>query len=233
MILLPALGLGFAGSLHCVGMCGPIALAVPVGKGSTTQKLAAHTLYHTGRISAYAMLGFLFGVLGYGLSTTGFQQGISIVAGVFMLLFIWVPKFAGLTSLGSRLAGLQNNVLGKMSRLLKQHRAQALLGLGFFNGLLPCGLVYLALAGALVSYDPFAGAAFMALFGLGTVPALLALALTGNAIDIKWRSRLRKLTPLLATAIALLFILRGLGLDIPFLSPEIGHTVAADHICIP
>jgi sulfite exporter TauE/SafE len=233
MILLPAIGLGIAGSLHCVGMCGPIALAVPAGKGSGRQKFIAHTLYHIGRISAYTILGFLFGVLGYGISTAGFQQSMSIAAGVFMLLFIWVPKFAGATSVGGKLASVQNRVLGKMSRLIKEHRAQALIGLGFFNGLLPCGLVYLALAGALVSYDPFAGAAFMALFGLGTAPALLALALTGNAIDIRWRSRLRQLAPVLATAIALLFIMRGLGLGIPFLSPEIGHQVAADHICIP
>ncbi len=233
MMILPALGLGIAGSMHCVGMCGPIALAVPVGEGNALHKIGAYSLYHAGRIGAYAILGFLFGTLGYGLSTTGFQQGLSIFAGLFMLAFIWLPKFSILSKLGNKVAAMQSNVLGFMARFLKSQRATALLGLGFFNGLLPCGLVYLALAGALVSYEPIAGALFMALFGLGTAPALLLVALSGSALGAKWRYKLKSLAPVLATIIAILFIIRGLGLGIPFLSPEIGHVVAAEQQCIP
>jgi sulfite exporter TauE/SafE len=159
------------------------------------------------------------------------QQGLSIGTGVFMLAFIWMPRLAQLISGGGIVCRLQGKVTTAMAGLLRQHRAPALLGLGFLNGLLPCGLVYLALAGALVSYHPAQGALFMAAFGLGTVPALLGVALSGNVVGITWRSSLRKLAPLLATAIAILFIIRGLGLGIPYLSPELGPAITATHAC--
>lgn len=233
MMLLPALGLGFAGSLHCAGMCGPIALAIPVGKGGSLHKALAYGIYHFGRISGYAILGFLFGTLGYGFSMSGFQQGLSIAAGVGMLIFIWMPKFSHRLLPNGALSGYQSRITRAMASRLKSHRAPALLGLGFFNGLLPCGLVYLALAGALASYDPLQGAAFMALFGLGTAPTLLLVAYTGSRVQGQWRLRLQKIATGMATFIAILFIIRGLGLGIPYLSPELGITTTANMECAP
>jgi hypothetical protein len=188
-----------------------------------------YALYHFGRIGAYAILGFLFGVLGFGLNLAGVQQGLSLGVGLFMVAFIWLPKFFNGAS-GS-LASVQSKVTKFMAKRLKSHRPGALLGLGFFNGLLPCGFVYLALAGALVSYDPFAGAAFMALFGLGTTPALVALAFSGRRVGGLFKANFKKLAPVLATVIALLFILRGLGLGIPFLSPEWGPIIDSTNAC--
>ncbi len=229
MIFLPALGLGFAGSLHCVGMCGPIAMAIPVGNGSSASQFGNYFLYHFGRISSYALLGFLFGTMGYGLNLAGIQQGLSLAVGLFMVAFIWLPKlFYGM---GSGVTRLQSKVTGFMAKRLKTNRPGALLGLGFFNGLLPCGFVYLALAGALVSYNPLEGAAFMALFGLGTTPALLAVAFSGRKFGSLFKARFRKLAPVLATVVALLFILRGLGLGIPYVSPELGTTVQTTNAC--
>lgn len=231
MILLPALGLGFAGSLHCVGMCGPIALAVPVGSGSAFTQIGNYFLYHFGRISAYAILGFLFGVLGFGLNLAGVQQSLSLGVGLFMVAFIWFPKVSAFTRFSGRLAKFQSRVTSFMAKRLKSNRPSALLGLGFFNGLLPCGFVYLALAGALVSYDPFMGAAFMALFGIGTTPALVALAFSGRRFGELFKLRFQKLAPLFATVIAVLFILRGLGLGIPYISPEWGPIVESTNAC--
>ena len=232
MILLPALGLGFAGSFHCMGMCGPIAMAVPVGSGSSAEQIGNYALYHFGRISAYSILGFLFGVLGYGLNLAGIQQGLSLGVGLFMVAFIWLPRIQFLSGPSNGLAKIQSRVTGYMAKRLKSNRPGALLGLGFFNGLLPCGFVYLALAGAMVSYDPFLGAGFMALFGLGTTPALIALAFSGRRLGSMFKNGFRKVAPVLATVIAVLFILRGLGLGIPFLSPDAwGFMVESENAC--
>jgi sulfite exporter TauE/SafE len=210
-------------------MCGPIAMAVPVGNGSKPEQYGNYALYHFGRISAYAMLGFLFGTLGFGLNLAGIQQGLSMGVGLAMVAFIWMPKL--FNGKGAGLIRLQSRVTGLMAKRLKSNRSAALLGLGFFNGLLPCGFVYLALAGALVSYEPLQGALFMTIFGLGTTPALLALVFTGQKIGGRFKVGFKKMAPILATAIAVLFILRGLGLGIPYLSPELGQTVQTTNAC--
>lgn len=233
MILLPAFVLGFAGSLHCVGMCGPIAMAVPVGKGSKSQQFLAFSLYQFSRISAYAILGFLFGVLGLGLNMAGFQQSISIGMGTLMLSFIWLPKLSGKLGISHGLAKYQSKVTRFMATRIKTNRIGALIGLGFFNGLLPCGLVYLALAGSITMYDPFYGALFMVIFGLGTAPALYLVGFTGRQLSLSLRSQFRKLVPYIATFVAVLFILRGLGLGIPYVSPDLGTTITNSENCAP
>ncbi len=233
MMLFPAFVLGFAGSLHCVGMCGPIAMAVPVGKGTRFQQFLAFSLYQFGRISAYAMLGFLFGVLGMGLNMAGFQQVLSLSVGILMLLFIWFPKLFGKVGMAHGLAKYQSRVTRFMAARLKSNRMSALLGLGFFNGLLPCGLVYIALAGSVAMYDPLYGALFMAAFGMGTAPALFLVGFTGRQVSVALRSQFRKVAPLIATVFAILFILRGLGMGIPYLSPELGTTITNTENCAP
>ncbi len=231
MTFLPALILGFAGSVHCLGMCGPIAMAIPVGSGSMSVRSGNYLIYHFGRITAYAILGFLFGVLGFGLDLAGVQQGLSLGVGLFMLGFIWLPKVKLFSGLHSGMARIQSKTTSMMAKYLKSNRPAALLGLGFFNGFLPCGFVYLALAGALITYNPFGGSLFMAVFGLGTVPALLVLALTGNKLGQTFKLRFQSFAPYLVTAIALLFILRGLGLGIPYLSPDPGFVVESTEAC--
>lgn len=230
---LSALGLGFAGSLHCAGMCGPIALAIPVGRGGLLHQTMAYSTYHFGRITGYGMLGFLFGTLGYGFSTAGFQQAISILAGIVMLIFLWLPSLVSRLSGGSFIRRFQAKITGAMAARLKSRRFEALLGLGFFNAFLPCGLVYLALAGAIASYNPWEGTVFMMLFGIGTAPALLLIAFSGRKLNNAFRKRFKKFATISATCIALLFIIRGLGIGIPYLSPKIGHTVAAELECEP
>jgi sulfite exporter TauE/SafE len=93
--------------------------------------------------------------------------------------------------------------------------------IGILNGFLPCGLVYVALAGAIASGDAISGAAVMILFGLGTIPAMFAASVFGKFINIGIRTKLRKAVPALAILLAAVFILRGLNLGIPYLSPRL------------
>ena len=232
-MLFPALIIGLAGSLHCVGMCGPIAMSVPIGRGSAIHKALAYTSYHLGRLSAYCLIGFLFGVLGYGLDMAGLQQVLSLIVGVFMLLYVWFPRLFGKLKIGGSIVRFQSKMTGQMARMLKSNRTAALLGLGFFNGLLPCGLVYVAIAASMATYDPFLGSLFMMVFGLGTIPALLGISITGQRMSVSFRSQLRKVVPILVTVFAILFILRGLGLGIPYVSPELNHSVSATQECAP
>lgn len=233
MTWLPAILLGLAGSFHCAGMCGPIVMAIPIGGKSLGAQLGGYSLYHTGRLGGYALLGFLFGVLGFGLNLGGYQQALSLALGVLMLLVIWFPRIIGANALSGRVAMIQSKVTQFMAARLKSNRPGALLGLGFFNGFLPCGLVYVALAASMASFDPFAGAMFMVFFGLGTIPMLLAIGVTGKRLSASARTHLRKAAPILATILALLFIVRGLGLGIPYVSPELGLKVAPTENCAP
>lgn len=228
-----AIILGAAGSFHCAGMCGPIVMAIPVGNHGWVRQMAGYITYHLGRLVGYAILGFLFGILGYGLNLTGFQQGISIGLGVLMILLVWFPKILRLTPLSSGIIKLQSGVTSFMAVRLKSNRMGALLGLGFFNGFLPCGLVYVALAASLALFDPWQGALFMVVFGLGTIPMLLAIGMTGQKLSQSVRVQLKKVAPFIATVFAILFILRGLGLGIPYVSPELGLKVNATENCEP
>ncbi len=233
MMILPAILLGMAGSFHCAGMCGPIVMAIPVGGKSLGTQLWGYSFYHIGRLTGYAILGFLFGVLGFGLNLGGYQQALSIGIGVLMILVIWFPKIIGANTLSGKVAGIQSQVTRYMAARLKSNRPSALLGLGFFNGFLPCGLVYVALAGSMASFDPLQGAAFMVFFGLGTAPMLLAVGITGKRLSTGMRTQLRRVAPLIATLMAVFFILRGLGLGIPYISPELGVQVAPTENCAP
>lgn len=220
---------GLLGSFHCVGMCGAIALALPGAGQGRARYVAGRVLYNLGRLSTYTLLGLLAGVLGQSLRLSGLQQGLSVASGALILLLVAVPECH--TGRAAALLGL-DRALFRLKQALAyffQRPAPGALYLsGALNGLLPCGLVYLALAGALSVPDLGGSAAYMALFGLGTLPLMLALSLTGQLVPLQWRARLRRAVPVVATVMAVLFIVRGLGLGIPYLSPQLsGAPVAA------
>ncbi|RSK50021.1 sulfite exporter TauE/SafE family protein [Hymenobacter rigui] len=218
---------GLLGSFHCVGMCGAIALALPGQPGSPADRgrwpfLRGRLLYHAGRISTYAGLGALAGLAGHGLRLAGWQQSLSIASGLLILLLIAAPaRYSGRLADALGLAALLRWVQATLADLFRRPSGAALYGTGLLNGLLPCGLVYLALAGALSAPGVLGAAAYMACFGLGTLPLLLSLSLTGRLVPVAWRSRLRRVVPYAATTLALLFVVRGLGLGIPYLSPRL------------
>ncbi len=214
---------GLLSSLHCVGMCGAIALALPGAGASGGRWLLDRLTYHAGRLGTYAALGAIVGTVGRGLRVLGWQQGLSIASGVLILLLVAVPdawraRAAGAVGLARPMAAVQRG----LAYWFQRRGSSALLLTGALNGLLPCGLVYLALAGALSQPGIGGAAAYMALFGLGTLPLLLGLSLTGRLVAPAVRLRLRRAGPWLAGALAVLFIVRGLGLGVPYLSPKAG-----------
>jgi uncharacterized protein len=219
---------GLLGSFHCVGMCGAIALALPGAAAGGWRYAAGRTLYNLGRISTYTALGAGAGLLGESLRLAGLQQGLSVASGLLILLLVAVP--ARHTSRAAAGLGL-DRPLAQLKQTLaywfQQSTFKALYLSGVLNGLLPCGLVYLALAGALSAPGLGGAAAYMALFGLGTLPLMLVVSLTGQLVPLHWRARLRRAVPVGATALALLFLLRGLGLGIPYLSPPLRPVSAA------
>ena len=218
---------GILSSFHCVGMCGAIALALPGAADSGWRWLAGRLTYHAGRIAMYALLGAVVGALGRSLQVLGWQQGLSIASGVLILLLVVVPettraRAATAVGLARPLAAVQRG----LSYWFQRAGFGALLLTGALNGLLPCGMVYLALAGALSAPGVGGAAAYMALFGVGTLPLLLGWSLTGRLVGPALRFRLRRAVPWAAGALAVLFIVRGLGLGIPYLSPAAGLPAA-------
>ena len=216
-----ALLLGFVGSLHCAGMCGPIAIALPLNNRSWISRVSGSLLYNLGRTITYGLLGAIFGLAGMGLALGGVQQWVSVALGILMILSVVIPRI-GIA--GKKLAGLTDKFTGYLKkpfvRLFKLRTYRSLLIIGILNGFLPCGLVYIALAGALVMSTYYEGAIYMVLFGLGTIPMLFAISIAGNLVSHKLRARLSKAIPFIIILLGLLFIIRGLNLGIPYLSPK-------------
>jgi uncharacterized protein len=221
-MLITAFILGLTSSLHCVGMCGPIALALPGRGKAMAQILPGRMLYHLGRVTTYVMLGALVGLFGEGFSLAGYQQGLSVALGVLLLILA-----LGTASVESRFLSIPaiNRLMGRlkmgMGRLLKRDSAPSLYNLGILNGFLPCGFVYLGLAGALATGEAWQSMLYMGLFGLGTWPAMVTVSLAGPFLSDRLRRLARPIMLGVTLIFATLLILRGLNLGIPYLSPEV------------
>lgn len=216
--------MGFAGSFHCIGMCGPIAMYAG-NKKFSAKYFFNRLVYNMGRVITYSALGLFVAFFGAGLNYAGCQQIISVVAGVFLLLFVlttfYASKFQSLNSFSNKVAAGLKMVF---SQLTKQESSLKWLSLGIVNGILPCGFVYLALGVAVFQPGIFQTVAFMTLFGAGTIPAMLVVTLSAGIINLSWKNKLGKISPYLASFVAVLLILRGLNLGIPYISPSVNHT---------
>jgi uncharacterized protein len=222
MALWTAFLLGLVGSLHCAGMCGPIALAIPSGAGSRSRFFQGRLAYNFGRIATYCLLGCLFGLVGESFALMGWQRWLSLLAGLLMLGTLLISSrlsFAG------RLAKPITVVKILLARLLRQFTLTATFSLGLLNGFLPCGLVYAACAGAMATNDFFSGVIYMAAFGFGTIPMMLGIGLAGKKLQFTLRLRLQRLIPVTVILMSLLLILRGLALGIPHLSPDLAQGI--------
>ncbi len=218
--LYTALMIGLVGSMHCIGMCGPIAIALPLGRKSWFHRTLGGLTYNAGRIFTYGVLGALFGLLGKGIELAGLQRWASIGIGAVMILSILFPAlFKGKIKLEQFLFGYAGKMVGKFRKLFAINSFPSLLLIGLLNGLLPCGLVYVAVAGALNTNDIAGGVLFMIVFGIGTLPVMLAIPLLGNLIGTKFRRRYQHVLSSLVVILGVLFVLRGLSLGIPYLSP--------------
>ena len=218
MILFTALILGAVGSLHCAGMCGPLALALPATGHSRATFLLGRAAYNLGRIVTYCLLGAAFGLVGQTLAFAGFQRWVSLAAGAAILVGLVVSsRFAVSVPVARAVAWIKSG----LGALLRRRSVTSVFALGVLNGLLPCGLVYAACAGAVATGELLSGMEYMAAFGLGTVPMMLAIGLAGQKLQLALRFKLQRLIPACLALVALLLILRGLSLGIPYLSPDI------------
>lgn len=213
--------LGLMGSFHCVGMCGPIALVLPLRGKSWFIRIFNGVAYNMGRTATYGFMGFVFGLAGAGLSLAGFQRNVSIAMGVIMILTVVVPLiFGGSFSAENLGAPVFNRIRGPLNHLMQSGTTGAMFLIGLLNGLLPCGLVYVALAGAIGMGSLSASVVFMIIFGLGTLPLMLLVSLAGHLVGKTLRARINQLIPVVVILVGILFILRGLNLGIPYISPN-------------
>ncbi|MDY7396669.1 sulfite exporter TauE/SafE family protein [Aureibaculum sp. 2210JD6-5] len=220
-MLYTAFILGLLGSFHCIGMCGPIAFALPVDRKSKPKMAFQTLLYHFGRLLTYSFIGLIFGLVGRGLYLAGFQQRLSILIGVLMIVMVLIPvHIFNRYNFSKPIYKGISYVKSKLGYYLKKRTNSTFFSIGFFNGFLPCGLVYMALVGSIAASGALEGAIYMFLFGLGTVPMMSAAVLGGNFLKGALRTKIQKVIPVFVVIIGLLFILRGLGLGIPYVSPS-------------
>lgn len=220
-MLYTALIFGLISSLHCVGMCGPIALMLPVDRSNEAKKVLQILTYNLGRLLAYASLGLLFGILGKGFFLAGMQQQLSIAVGILMIIVAIVPeKEFAKYNFSKPIYKVISKVKSSLANQFKKKSFQSLFTIGLLNGYLPCGMVYVALFGALAMSSVQMGVLYMILFGIGTIPLMSLIVYISNLLSVSFRSKLQKIIPIIAICIGVLFIMRGLGLSIPYVSPS-------------
>lgn len=221
ILLITAITLGLASSFHCLGMCGPIALILPVGKRNKAGKVIALLAYNIGRVLTYTFLGLLVGLFGEGLRFAGISQTISIVLGVSLLIYVLLSKKYVKLGLYNRFyVKFNNKVKVGLGKLLKKQSNAALFITGLLNGLIPCGVVFIALQGALLQTSLINSMLFMLVFGLGTIPMMFSISYLSSNFSKLTKVKINKVMPILTIAVALLLIVRGLNLDIPYISPS-------------
>jgi sulfite exporter TauE/SafE len=209
------------GSLYCVGMCGPIAFVLPVDRNNTLKKIGQIFIYHFGRLLAYGILGMIFGFLGKGLYVFGIQQKLSIMIGFLMIIVVLIPyKTFNRYNLSKPIYKIISSLKNQLGKELKKKSPDTFLTIGFLNGFLPCGLIYMALFGAVAMGNFIQGGIYMILFGLGTIPLMTTSVYFSGVLKGTIRKKIQKLIPVFVVVIGVLFIIRGLGLGIPYISPE-------------
>lgn len=219
-LIIAALGLGFASGFHCLGMCGPIALSLGLSKKQQVNFHLQNLTYQFGRIFTYSFLGALVGIVGESFQLAGIQKYISILAGI-LLIIMALFSFGG--DFASKIPSINNALLKvklNLGRLLQKSDYSSRFLTGVLNGFLPCGMVYMALTASLAAGGIWQSATFMAFFGLGTFPFMFAAVLFGNLLNVTVRNKILKIVPIFMLALGGLFILRGLELGIPYVSPK-------------
>lgn len=212
-----AFTLGFFGSLHCIGMCGPLALAVISNKGQKgLPAIGSAFLYNFGRTIGYIALGILFGLLGSAISLSGLQRFVSVGLGAIMIIFaLFSINPDQLISDFPALRKVYTYISGTLSHLLHKSKNVPLLYLGTINGFLPCGLVYIAIAGAISLSNIWGAMGFMFFFGLGTFPGMILISIGQQAVNSSVRVSLKKLYPVISFIMGAYLIYRGLMSVLP------------------
>lgn len=217
--IIAAIILGLGGSLHCVGMCGPLIISIPFEQNTGIKKITAIIVYFFSKAAIYAVMGAFFALIGWSFKIITLQQWLSVVAGIFIILFAVYPlyfqkKLASINFFAALKTSFKKNML--------QNTLWSYMQLGALNALLPCGLIYTALLAAAATSSVLKGTLFMFIFGITSAIPLMVLAIAKTGINMSLRQKLRPVTMYLSIIIGLLLIIRGLGLGIPYLSPVYG-----------
>jgi len=207
--------LGLSGSGHCLSMCGPLVLYV------SAPRVRSQIAYHAGRVTFYAALGAVAGATGAVVAAPVWRNALAIATGLALLCVPWTaaawPKLRGV----GWLTRSMSRGVGAATGWTRRHHLGGPVVFGAINGLLPCGWLYVALAAAAGLAEPSASTRFMVAFGLGTVPALVALRLLpGHTLN---PAVLRRVAPWASAVVGLLLIARGFGLGFS------GHLQQHDH----
>lgn len=212
--------MGLLGSVHCAVMCGPIVLGLPFSKQASWQSVLQVLLYQLGRVAVYVILGAIVGAIGGSIALLAKQEIVSLMIGISIVFF------AILQLSGKYVAHIQRwqvKLVAPLSKLMGKMLKLPIWGLaaGMLNGLIPCGMVYLALATSLNQANYKSGAYFMLLFGLGTTPLMFFISIGGVYLRKYLKFNTQQFLPWFALFIGVLFVLRSANLNIPFLSPAI------------
>jgi sulfite exporter TauE/SafE len=202
-------------------MCGAISVMLPTDNHNPIKKAFQLSIYHLGKLLAYGSIGLLFGYLGNGIYIAGYQQQLSIIIGLLMIVFILVPeRVLAQYNFSKPIYRVISRIKSILGQQFKKKSYRSLFTIGLLNGYLPCGMVYVALFGATAMQTQWMGMLYMMLFGVGTIPLLVAVAYVNQILTPSTRMRFQKMIPYVAILIGMLFILRGLGLGIPYISPS-------------
>ncbi|MBH2005614.1 MAG: sulfite exporter TauE/SafE family protein [Sphingobacteriia bacterium] len=228
LLIITAFLAGLGGSIHCVGMCGPLALSLPFRMFSAPVKWIAIMLYNAGRVTAYASIGLLVGLVGRGVNWFGLTQTLSVILGTLIVLSVIVPRLFANKKIKLP-AGISNAQMNALQFLMKKQQAGWMYPVGILNGFLPCGLVYMAVAAAVVAGELSKSVMFMTFFGLGTIPAMVLVIIAGQSMSARMKTNFRKMVPLVSLVIGTLLVLRGLNLDIPYISPYMSPNLTGNN----
>jgi uncharacterized protein len=229
-IISMAFVMGLIGSFHCLGMCGPIAMALPMGHRNNSGRLLGGVIYNLGRVFTYSFLGLILGMAGDFLISTKIQNTVSITFGAFIVIYLLLPSRAKSALKIAPSQTLLVKLRKQIAKYLYIDSNSSLFGIGMLNGLLPCGMIYLALTSSFLAGNAFKGSLFMFFFGLGTFPTMLAAVFFGSFVNRHIRSKLRKLVPVFLFFMAALLIVRGMNLGIPYLSPSLPVHASAEAV---
>lgn len=220
-IISMAFVMGLIGSFHCLGMCGPIAMALPMGHRNNSSRLFGGIIYNLGRVFTYSFLGLILGLAGDFLISPKIQNIVSITFGALIVIYLLLPSKTKTILKISPNQSLLVRLRKQISKFLYIQNNSSLFGIGMLNGLLPCGMIYLALTSSFLAGSAVKGSLFMFSFGMGTFPTMLAAVFFGSFVNQHIRSKLRKLVPVFLFFMAALLIVRGMNLGIPYLSPSL------------
>lgn len=217
--------IGLLGSLHCIGMCGPIAVALPYQQTSKTRLILGRLLYNIGRVITYGILGIIAGLVGQVINFAGLQQTLSVAVGAVILLTVLLPSKVTRYFVSADITQLfWKKIQTSWNKFFGRRDMSSLFTIGVLNGFLPCGLVYIALAGSVAMGGILSSVLYMMLFGVGTIPAMIVTSLFGPVVGMRARKYINRLLPVGVAVLAILLILRGLSLGIPYISPDLTPT---------